>query len=335
MKIYGVVVIGCGHIGTQHLEDIYFRENICIEAVVDADPLAAAVAARKFGAKRSGTDYRAFLSLPEVDIVIIATYTSSHLSILQDCIAAGKHVLCEKPVASDLETGRRFFELAKQSKSKVLIAHILRHNIAYQKIREMIASGIIGSLRLMRMVQNHHTMNWDRYGRLLEDCSPIVDCGVHYIDVMQWLSGVPVVEVSGFGTKIDPDAPRMNYGMMTARLADGCIAYYEAGWSRNTASENIKEFIGTEGRISLTLNVNRVRDREEGNLITVYHSRTGEYETVNQPGEYKEMYLQLMTLIDMIENGSKGAPTLDEAYSAFRISLLADEAIRAGKTLQV
>ena len=75
----------------------------------------------------------------------------------------------------------------------------------------------IGQLRLARMVQNHHTMNWERYKKLLEDCSSIVDCGVHYIDVLQWITGSPVVEVGGMETWIETDSRHPNYGMITLR----------------------------------------------------------------------------------------------------------------------
>ena len=90
----------------------------------------------------------------------------------------------------------------------------------------------------------------------------------------------------------------------------------DTGWSKNTASCNLKEFIGTKGRISLTLGEMRSHDREEGDLIEIYHSETGVYETINNVSVYKNMYGQLMTLIDMIENDGDGDPTIDEVFSA-------------------
>ena len=92
----------------------------------------------------------------------------------------------------------------KQTDRKVLVAHVLRHNRSYIRVRELIRGGAIGTLRLARMVQNHHAMDWARYKRLLADTSPLVDCGVHYIDVLQWFTGSSIVEVSGMETFIDP-----------------------------------------------------------------------------------------------------------------------------------
>ena len=79
----------------------------------------------------------------------------------------------------------------------------------------------------------------------------------------------------------------------------------------------------------------RDRDREEGDRIEIYHSDTGVYETINNISTYKNMYGQLMTLIDMIETDSDGDPTIDEVFSAFKAALLADKAIRENRILTV
>ena len=333
MNTYGIMLVGCGHIGREHIEDIYFRGEFTIEAVVDRNPELAAAFMTRYGAKKSGTDYRSFLADPAIDIVIIATYADSHLAILKDCLAAGKHVLCEKPIAKTLEDGREFCRLVSNARSKVLVAHILRHNRSYQAVAELIHSGAIGQLRLMRMVQNHHAMNWQRYKRLMEDCPPIVDCGVHYLDIMQWFSGSRIAQVSGISTKLDADAPCDNFGMIHVRMENGCIGYYEAGWGRNISAQNVKEFVGENGRITLTLQCNRPSDHEEGDLITLYRNDTGEYQTRNIPSKYKDMYAQLRCLVDMIEQDAPADPTMEAVFMAFRAALTAQEAIRAKSVL--
>ena len=335
MKKYGVMLIGCGHIGAEHLDDIYHRPEFSVEAVVDRDPTRAQQFAQRYGARSWGEDYMPFLFDKGIQIVIIATYADSHLSILEDCLAAGKHVLCEKPVAYSLEDGKRFCELVKTARTKVLVAHILRHNASYRRIAELIHSGAIGDLRLMRMVQNHHAMNWERYKNLLENCPPIVDCGVHYLDVMQWFSGSKIAQVSGISAKLDEDAPRDNYGMIHAVMENGCIGYYESGWGQNIAAQNVKEFVGTEGRITLTLQYNRACDQEEGDLITLYRSDSKEYRTINLPSKYKDMYAQMMTLVDMIEKNEPADPTIDEVFSAFVAVKTAERAIAEGVVLNI
>ena len=336
MRTYGVLLIGCGHIGMQHLLDIYYREDIRIEAVVDKDPVAAETAARRCGAHNWGTEYLPFLKSDRVDIVIIATYTNTHLPILRDCLAHHKHVLCEKPIGETLEQGKEFVQTVKAAKEKVLIGHILRHNASYLKIRELIQSGAIGDLRLVRMAQNHHTLlDWERHRRLLEDCSPAVDCGVHYFDIVQWYTGSKIVEVTGFGTKTQDDVARDNFNMVTFRLENGCAGYYEVAWGQTIRTNNLKEFIGSKGRISLDMVISRSEDGEEGDRITVYHSDTGVYETVNSQTKYKDMYGQLKALIDMIENDTPGNPTIDDVWQAFLVAQAAQKSIESGKTVRI
>lgn len=330
---YGIMLVGCGHIGKEHIEDIYYRDNIHIVAVADRNPASAAAFARRYNAKRFGTDYREFLNDPELDIVIIASYADSHLPILKDCLKAGLHVLCEKPIASRPEDGSAFYDLVRSSHSKVLIAHILRHNRSYQKIAELISQGAVGELKLMRMIQNHHALDWPRYKRLMEDCPPFVDCGVHYLDVMQWFSGSRIVQVGGFSTRLDADSPCDNHGIINVWLENGCMGYYEAGWSPNLSSMNVKEFVGDKGHITLTLRSFRHDNQEEGDLISLYSSSTGEYRTINVSAKYKDMYAQLMVLIRMIEEDTDPIPTLNEAYSAFSVALTAKEAIAGQKIL--
>lgn len=336
-KVYGIMLVGCGHIGEDHLADIYYRENIRIVAVVDIDENAARLFAKKYNAEHYGTDYHEFLNLPELDIVIIATYVNTHLPILRDCVEAGKHVLCEKPIAPTKEEGKAFYELVKNAPVKVLVAYILRYNATYNKIKELIWNGEIGELRVARMTQNHHALNWPRYKRLLTDCSPILDCGIHYMDILQWFSGSKIVEVMGHGVTVDTDLePGMvNYGMIVMRLKNGAMGYYEAGWGQTFSSANVKEFIGTKGHIRLTMNAQRGTDTEMGDRIELFRLETGETEIINVQGKYKDMYRQLCGLIDMIEGRPTHAPDIDQVYSAFKAAIAADKAVRESANVYI
>jgi predicted dehydrogenase len=329
-KVYNIVMIGCGHMGAAHLDEIYYRDNISIKGVVDLDENKAKLFCRKYGSASYSVDYKKYLDDPEVDIVIISTYASSHLELLKDCIKAGKHVLCEKPITDNLEDGKEFVNLVNNSKTKVLVGHILRHNESYKKIGEMIHSGAIGHPIIMRMVQNHHTVDWKKYLNLIKETSPIIDCGVHYIDVMRWFTNADFVGISGISQRTEPDVPidKYNYGMITAKLSDGSVAYYEAGWGNSIASSNIKEFIGPKGRISLTYRKDRLTHQEEGDLIEFYKLPEKSYETINIRCDRKPTAVQLNHLIDMIENNVPAVPKIEDVYQAFYIAIKADEAIK-------
>ena len=236
---YNIALIGCGNIGASHMDDIYEKENITLQCVCDTDIERARTFCFKYHANSCETDWKKVVSSENVDIVIIATYPSSHLEILKGCIDHGKHIICEKPITQDLESGMEFVRLVKENpQCKVLIGHILRHNKTYQKVAGMIQDGAIGKPIIMRMAQNHHTMDWQRYHRLICETSPILDCGIHYLDVMRWFTGSEITDISGIGLKTESDIPdgKYNYGLITTHMSDGSIAYYEAGWSSQKIS---------------------------------------------------------------------------------------------------
>lgn len=333
MKVYNVAIVGCGQMGRVHLEHIYFKPYVNIVCACDKNIDRAKDFMAKYGAKDIETDAEKCIMREDVDIVIIATYPSSHLQLLKLCIKYKKHVICEKPIASSLKEGEEFLHLVKQNPDvKVLIGHILRHNETYKKVAEMIHNGAIGKPIIMRMSQNHHTLNWERYLKLIEETSPIVDCGVHYIDVMQWFTGAKVVSVQGMGMRTDIDVPegKNNYEIVTVKLSDGSVAFYEAGWTKTIASDNLKEFVGPLGSIKIIYQKDRISHIEQGDLIEYYNLEEDCYKSINIHADRKPTDLQFDYLLEMIETGIEAVPTIDEAFSSFKLALMAEETIKNG-----
>lgn len=331
-KTYRIALIGCGSMGASHLDDICTMENVRISTVCDLLEERAHAFAEKYHADRYDTDWKKSVSADDVDIVIICTYPSTHLEILEECIRQGKHVLCEKPIAHNTYEAEKMVRFVHENpQCKVLVGYILRHNKTYQRVAEMIRGGAIGFPIVMRMAQNHHTIDWQKYLNLICETSPILDCGVHYIDVMRWFTGAEVEEVSGIGLKTESDVPdgKYNYGLMTAKMSDGSIAYYEAGWGNTMSADNLKEFVGPKGRIRITYQMARHENQEEGDLIEYYTYPEKHYEIINVNCKRKPTGDQLAVLIDMIENNSPANPAIDEVWESFKWAVKADEVIKS------
>ena len=318
--------------GAVHLNEIYYRDEVEVSGVVDLDPEKAQNFMKRYGALSWDTDYRKYLKYENIDIIIIATYPTSHMQILKDCLEYGKNVLCEKPFATNLCDAKEIVRLVKGTTVKVLIGHILRHNKTYKKVADLIRGGCIGQPVVMRMVQNHHTKDWERYKKLILQSSPIIDCGVHYIDIMHWFTGSTVESVSGISARTETDLPDncYNYGMMCVSLEDGSKAYYEAGWGNTIASDNVKEFFGDKGRIRIVYKNDRDSHKEEGDLIEYYSYSDKNYQIINVDSNRKPTWEQLCHLINMIEKDIPAVPTIDEVYEVFEVAMAADLAIRKG-----
>lgn len=332
MSVYNVALIGCGYMGQAHLIDSFSKANICIYAVCDRNKRRADEMAEKYHSKKVYYDAFELIDDPNVDIVIIATYPSSHLTLLKMCLAKGKHVLCEKPITNTVLDGRDFVKTVKGNlQCKVLVGHILRHNDTYIKVKEMIDEGLIGKPLVMRMVQNHNTLhNWEKHRALIEETSPIIDCGVHYVDVMRWFTGEEVVNIDGTGTVTEPGLSndKYNYGVINVTLSGGSVGFYEVGWGSSLKTDNTKEFIGPLGRIQITYQKDRPSHLKDGNLVSVYKYSDGTTEHINIPFDEKPTGTQLEYLIEMIEKDVPANPSLEDVFRSFELVCEADEKIR-------
>lgn len=328
--MYNIVLIGCGHMGSVHLDDIYMMENVCIYGVVDVDIERAKYFAKKYHAMSFDVSYERYLNDEKTDIIICATYPETHLEILKACAKHHKHLLCEKPITTNQEQAEEFVRIVHSSDIKVQIGYILRFNETYKRVAQMIRDGAIGHPIIMRMNQNHHVMDWNKYGKLLQNASPIVDCGVHYVDICHWFTGSEVVDINGIALRTDDEVPEdtYNYGLITLRLADGSIAYYEAGWGNTIAAENLKEFIGPLGRIKITEKNNRMCCQEEGDLVEYFSYPEKEYRSINVDCKRRPTGAQLAHLIKMIEEDVPAQPLIDEVHKSFMTVIKADQILK-------
>jgi predicted dehydrogenase len=339
MKRYGVLLVGCGSMGEAHIEKIYKKENVDLIGVVDLDIEKAKEFANKYSALSFASDYREYGNCSSLDIVIVATYPSTHFEIVDYFLKRGKHILCEKPVASNIEELDKFEKCVKNSKSKILIGHILRHNSTYQKVAQMINEGCIGKPVTMRISQIKNAReNWDNnIINLLKDVSPIVDCGVHYIDMMRWFTGEEVTSINGLGQKFysEQDAKNNNYELVNLTMSGGSTGFIEIGWGKYLREEHTSEFIGPLGRIRIIYKSQRPDHKNFGNLIEFEHYPEGTLEEYNISYDGKPTDRQFDYLINMIENNLDSSRLLNEICTATRLMLLGEKAIKSNRTTYI
>lgn len=329
MKIYNIALIGCGDMGATHLEDIYFRDNIKIKYLCDLNTQRAEKFKEKYNGEFVTNNYNDCIEDENVDIVIAATYPSSHLDILSKCIKHKKHLLCEKPIASNLSDGKKFIKLMKDNPEvKVLVGYILRHNETYKKVQKMISEGAIGFPFLMRITHNHQSVDWEKHLNLIMETSPIIDCGVHYIDAMRWFTGAEPIKIEARGLRLEADVPsgKYNYGTTTIKFSDGSLGSYEVGWGKTISESNIKEFVGPKGRIKIIYSDSQ-QNVEGQNIIEYYKAEENKYERYYVDFNRKPTGEELLHLIRMIEIGEQPYPCIDDVWESFKIAIKVDKII--------
>lgn len=135
-------------------------------------------------------------------------------------------------MAPTVEDSQRVVDAANKANRKLVVGYILRHHPSWEKFVEL-AQGL-GKPLVMRMNLNQQSSGseWGVHKQLMQSMSPIVDCGVHYVDIMCLMSGAKPVKVNAMGVRLtDEIAPDMyNYGQLQVYFDDGSVGWYEAGW---------------------------------------------------------------------------------------------------------
>lgn len=174
--------------------------------------------------------------------VIIATPAPTHPSLVEAALQANKHVLCEKPLALDLSTARRLADLATKYHRHLLVGHILRYHPAIQKVRELIAQGLVGEIRYI----TSQRLGFGRYP-LTEDV--LWGLAIHDLDIIPWLLGEKP-------EKLHIDAPAPLAGQLldtvhiSLRFPGGRLAHIQASWTSSQRTRTLT-ITGTAGMLVL------------------------------------------------------------------------------------
>lgn len=210
--------------------------------------------AEKFGAARSTTDFDAFLADPEVQVVYVGGEVDRHCSETVAAAEAGKHVVCEKPMATDAAECRRMIEACDANGVQLAIAYYRRYYPATNKLKELLAAGAIGR-PLQAAIDTagyyHPAKDDPKYWRVsgLGGGGALMDIGSHRLDILCWLLGEPV-EVAGFASRLVHDYVAPDTETLIVKFDSGAHATCRCNWAAG-ASEDTFRIIGSEGMLSI------------------------------------------------------------------------------------
>ncbi len=270
-----VLVIGCGNMGSSHAQSYHTMEAFQICGLVSTGQSKNALNNKLNAQYPLFDNVNEALKKTKPDAVCISTYPDTHEKYALLALEAGCHVFIEKPIADTIEGAERVVAAAKKANKKVVVGYILRHHPSWEKFVEL--AHTLGKPLVMRMNLNQQSQGymWDVHRNLMKSLSPIVDCGVHYIDVMCQMTRSKPIWVSAIGARLTDEIPKdnYNYGQLQIRFEDGSVGWYEAGWGP-MMSENaffIKDVIGPKGSVSIMAK-NASRQGESDNVEA--HTKT-------------------------------------------------------------
>ena len=203
MRILRAGVIGLG-VGEQHALSYKAAPGVVLEAVCDKDPVRLREAGDRLDAAKRHEDWRKIVDDPDIDVVSICSYDDDHAEQAERAFRNGKHVMVEKPVALTREDAARVLS-AQQDSGKLISSNlILRRSPRFIELRERIRAGDLGEIFYMEGDYIHFiiekiTRGWR--GKMDFYCV-VYGGGIHLIDLMRWMIGGEIAEVTGMSNKI-------------------------------------------------------------------------------------------------------------------------------------
>ncbi|MEK3889786.1 Gfo/Idh/MocA family protein [Bacillus sp. FSL K6-3431] len=260
MKKMKVGVIGCGSIAKyRHLPEYAMEENVEIIAVCDIVENRAEEMASTYDAI-AYTDYKELLKNDDIDAVSVCLPNYLHAPITIAALQAGKHVLCEKPMAISKEEAEQMIEARQASGKKLMIAHNQRFVPSHQKAREIIESGELGKIHSFRTAFGHGgPEGWSVDGKeswffKKEEAfiGAMGDLGVHKTDLLRFLLGEEFTEVAAFvegSAKEDSDVD--DNAVCVLKTESGIIGTLAASWAYTAKEDNSTIIYAEKGILRL------------------------------------------------------------------------------------
>lgn len=283
-------IIGCGKIAqVRHLPEYAENPDARIVGLYDLNEERARDLAKTYGAKVYPT-VEEMLADGQIDAVSVCTANNSHADVAVAALRAGKHVLCEKPMATTLEDCERMLEAARESGRYLMIDQNQRLAGAHRKARELIRAGAIGRVLTFRTAFRHggpETWSVDPgqntwfFDKSRAAMGALADLGVHKTDLIQYLIGQTVVETTAHLCTLDKtfsDGSPITVddnAFCLYRMSGGAVGTMTASWTNYGSEDNSTVINGTEG-------VLRIYDDPAHTLVLMKRDGSVEYYDVDQ-----------------------------------------------------
>lgn len=198
---YGI--IGTGMMGIEHINNILSLDNTSVVAVADTDPGSLATGLEAAGSDcATYTDYRDLLADDAVDAVVVVTPNFTHIDVMRDVIASGKHALCEKPLCTTTADCQELIDLADGYPGVIWVGLEYRYMPAVAALITEVHSGAAGDIKMVAIREHRHPFlekidDWNRFSR--NTGGTLIEKTCHYFDLMNLLIGTRPVQVYASG----------------------------------------------------------------------------------------------------------------------------------------
>ncbi|KPA20705.1 Inositol 2-dehydrogenase [Shimia sp. SK013] len=336
-----VMIAGLGNMGLSHALAHHHHDDCEIVGLVNRSGTVTHPDLKSYPVF---TDFHQALAACRPDLVVVATYSDSHAEFAIAAMRAGAHVFVEKPLATTVSDAQRVVDIATQLGRKLVVGYILRHHPSW--VRLIKEARDLGGPFVFRMNLNQQSSGdeWETHKALMQTTSPIVDCGVHYVDVWCQITDARPVSVNAMGLRLSDEIPpdMYNYGQFQVVFGDGSVGWYEAGWGpmMSETAFFVKDVVSPRGSVSIT-------DADKSGSSDVDgHTRVGGLlvhrldgdeliELPDEPGHQALCDAEQHYMLRAINEDLDLTRHMQDAVQSLSICLAADESVRTGKPINL
>lgn len=334
------LVIGLGNMGLSHARAYHAHPDFEIVGLVNRSKPDLPQALADYPLRH---DFAAALAELKPDLVAIATYSDSHAALAVAAMEAGAHVFVEKPLATTVEDALRVARKAQETGRKCVIGYILRHHPSWQRLIHEARD--LGGPYVFRLNLNQQSTGpaWEVHKALMQSTPPIVDCGVHYVDVMLQITDARPLEVRGMGVRLSDEIAEdmYNYGHFQVLFEDGSTGWYEAGWGPMISDTAffVKDVVSPNGAVSIRMPDSAKSDDIETHTktSTLRLHRVGQPDQdlsmADEPGHQALCDREAAFVARAIAEDLDLSRHLNEAVTSLAVCLAADDSVRSGHAI--
>lgn len=351
-----VLVVGAGNMGASHATAYHTLEGFEICGIVSTGESKVRLNTKLGGGYDLYSNYDDALAATKPNAVCISTYPDTHEEFAVKALEAGCHVFLEKPIADSVAGAERVVEAAKKANKKVVVGYILRHHPSWTKFVEIAQT--MGKPLVMRMNLNQQSQGemWNVHRNLMKSLSPIVDCGVHYIDIMCMMTRSVPTQVTAIGARLTDDIPadNYNYGQLQLKFEDGSIGWYEAGWGpmMSETAFFVKDVIGPKGCVSIVAKdaggsgkSDNVDSHTKTESLKVHYAAIDANNKFTKPDEWVDLtdepdHQELCNreqafFLQAIREDLDLTDHLADAVNSLKIAFACDESVKTGEVVRL
>ncbi len=351
-KVIRMLVVGLGNMGLSHARAYLALDEFEIVGLCSRGAKSMDLPADYDGIARYDS-YEAALKDCKPDAVCICTWPDTHADYCLKAFKAGADVFLEKPIAETVFEAKEVVARAHEMGRKLVIGYILRHHPSWTRFVE--ESHKLGKPLVMRMNLNQQSSGdtWGVHKQLMKSLSPIVDCGVHYLDMMCLMTRSRPLSVHAIGARLTDEIAddQYNYGQLQVSFEDGSVGWYEAGWGpmMSETAFFVKDVVGPKGCVSIVATEQADPDRHSDDIDS--HTKTSALRVHSSELDEKDQFVRKDEIINLddepghdelcareqlyfykaiIEDADLG-DHMQDAVNSLAIVLAADQSVKSGK----